>query len=84
MKFNIAEKIYYNPDLMYIIYQYDYTYLEKHKNIFKNSLVLLLEKAHHLWYQKYENALYINQHSSSILEFQSAFFDTLEQLGFIL
>jgi hypothetical protein len=83
MKYNIAEKIYYNEDLMYLIYQYDYTYLEKHKELIKDCLKMICEKAHFFWFDKYEKALYNDNNISSVLELQDAFFDTLEQLGYV-
>jgi hypothetical protein len=82
MKYNIAEKIFYNPDLMYIIYQYDYTYLKKHKELIKDSLLLICEKAHFFWYEKYEKALNNNTDFKEILQLQDAFFDTLDLLGY--
>jgi hypothetical protein len=78
---NVAEKIYYNRDLMDLIYQFDYTYIKKHKLLFKESLNLILEKSHYFWYDKYEKSLSYNCNMKSIFEYQDAFFDTLEQLS---
>lgn len=83
MDYNIADKIYYNKDLMDIIYQYDPTYLDKHKLLLKNNLNIIGDKAHDFWYYKYEKALYESDNIKYILELQSAFFDTLEIIGFI-
>ena len=84
MKYNIAEKIYYNEDLMYLIYQYEPTYLDKHKNLLKKILEVICDKAHDFWYNKYEKAFYQNEETIIIIELQNAFFDTLELLGFII
>lgn len=79
----VGEKIYYNDDLMYIIYQYDSTYIDKHKLLIKNSLLSICEVSHSFWYDKYEKALREDKNIKYVLELQEAFFDTLELLGII-
>ena len=80
---NIGQKIYYNTDLMYIIYQYDSTYIEKHKHLIKDCLLNICQNAHIFWYNKYEKELIKYENIKYILELQEAFFDTLNQLGII-
>jgi hypothetical protein len=54
---------------------------EKHKLLMKENLLIISEKSHTFWYDKYEKALKEYTNIRSILEFQEAFFDTLEILG---
>ena len=81
MIYNVGRKIYENDDLMYLIFQYDSTHIEKHKLLMKENLLIISEKSHSFWYDKYEKALKEYTNIRSILEFQEAFFDTLEILG---
>jgi hypothetical protein len=80
---NVGQKIYYNNDLMYIIYEYDSTHIEKHKSLIKDCLLNICQKAHIFWYNKYEKELIKYENIKYILELQEAFFDTLNQLGII-
>ena len=74
-----SHKVYYNDDLMYIIYQYDSTHIENHKKKFVKCMNLISSCAHTYWYNKYSNALNnkISYNLDKILEYQDEFFDTL-------
>jgi hypothetical protein len=74
-----SRKVYYNEDLMYLIYQFDSTHIENHKKKFANCMILISSSAHTYWYNKYNNALYntVSYDLDKILEYQDEFFDTL-------
>lgn len=76
----IGKKVYENDDLMYLIFQYDSTHIEKHKLLMKETLLSICEKSHFFWYDRYEKSLKECRNIKNILDFQDAFFDTLEQL----
>lgn len=77
-----GEKVFYIGELMYLIYQYDSTHIDKHKKLIGKLRTIICDEAHIFWYNKYEKALNNNSDKKYILELQNAFFDTLEQLGF--
>ena len=80
----IGHKIYYNNHLMDIIYEFDSTYIEKHKFLIKKCLLNICETSHIFWYNKYEKEVKKYENKKYILELQDAFFDTLDQLGIII